>query len=150
MKEENVSDGDYAHAQKVWHDFNIHNLRQYHDLYLTLDVLLFDVFENFRRISLNYHELDQCHYYTLPGLTFNGCLKMTNIELVLLCDPEQFHFVENCIRGGMSVVSHKHATANNKFVPDNNSDNPTSWILFVDANNLYGHAMSQPLSTLNF
>ena len=123
-------------------------MRQFYDLYLILDVLLLaDVFENFRRMSLNYYELDPCHYYTLPGLSFDACLKMTKIELELLCDPEQFVFVENSIRGGVSVVSHRHATANNEFVPDYNPDDPTSWILCVDANNLYCHAMSQPLTT---
>ena len=75
---------------------------------------------------------------------------MTKIELELLFDPEQFLFVENSIRGGMSVVCHRHATAKNVFVPNYNPYDPTSWILFVDANNLYGHAMSEPLPTGNF
>ena len=109
-------------------------MRQYHDLYLTLDVLhLADVFENFHCMSFNYYELDPCHYYTLPGLSFDACLKMTKIELELLCDPGQFLFVENSIRGGVSVVSHRHATANNEFLPDYNPNDPTSWTLFVDA-----------------
>ena len=92
-------------------------------------------------MSLNYNELDPYHYYTLPGLSFDACLKMTKIELELLCDPEQFLFVENSIREGVSVVSHRHTTANNEFVPDYNPDDPSSWILFVHANNFYGHAM---------
>ena len=75
---------------------------------------------------------------------------MTKIELELLCDPEQFLFVENSIRGGVSVVSHRQAIGNNEFVPDYNPNDPSSWILFVDANNLYGYVMSQPLSTGNF
>ena len=146
LKEESVSEADYVHAQKILNEFKIQILHQYYDLYLTLDVLLLaDVFENFRRMSLNYYELDPCHYYTLPKLSFDACLKMTKMELELLCHPEQFIFVENSIRGGVSVVSHRHATANNQFVPDYNPDDSTSWILFVDANNLYDHAMSQPI-----
>ena len=95
LKEESVSEDDYAHAHKVWNELNTQNIRQYHDLCLTLDVLLLaDVFENFRRMFLNYYELDSCNYYTLPGLSFNARLKMTKIELELLCDPEQFLFVE--------------------------------------------------------
>ena len=114
LKEESDSEYNYAHAQKVWNEFNIQYLCQYHDLYLTLDVLLLaDVFENFRRMSLNYYELDSCHYYTDPRLSFDACLKMTKIEMELLCDPKQFLFVENSIRGGVSVVSHRHTTANN-------------------------------------
>ena len=121
-------------------------MRQWHDLYLTLDVLLLaDVFENFRRMSLSYYELDSCHYYTLPGLSFDACFKMTNIEFELLCDPKQFLLVENSIRGGVYVVSHRHATVSNEFVPDYNPDEATSWIVFVDADNFYGHAISQPL-----
>ena len=73
-------------------------------------------------MSLNYYELDPCHYYTLPGLSFDVCLKMTKIELELLCDPDKFLFVENSIRGGVSVVNHRHATANNEFVPAYNPD----------------------------
>ena len=108
------------------------------------------MFENFRRMSLNYYDLDPCYYYTFSGLSFDACLKMTKIEWELLCDPEQFPFVENSIRGGVSVVSHRHATANNEFVPNYKPNDPTSWILFVGANNLYGPAMSQPLPSGNF
>ena len=100
-------------------------------------------------MSLNYCELNPCHYYTVPGLYFNASLKMTKIKLELLCDPEQFLFVENSIRGGVLVIRHIHATANNEFLPNYNPDDPASWILFDD-NNLYGHAMSHPLTTGNF
>ena len=101
-------------------------------------------------MSLNYYELDSCHYDTLQGLSFDACLKMSKIKLKLLGDPEQFLFVEISIRGGVSVVRHRHETANNEFVPSYNPDDPTSLILFVDAKNLYGHAMSQPLPTGHF
>ena len=103
-------------------------------------------------MSLNYYELDSCHYYTHPRLSFDACLKMTNIEMELLCDHRQFLFVENSIRGGVSVVSHRHTTANNEFVSYYNPDDLTSRILFVDANNLYDNAMSLPfqLDFLNF
>ena len=50
--------------------------------------------------------MNPCHYYTLPGLSFDACLKMTKIELEQLCVSEQFLFVENSIRGEVSVVSH--------------------------------------------
>ena len=75
---------------------------------------------------------------------------MTKIELELLYDPEQFLFVQNSIRVGVSVVTYRHSTANNEFVPDYNPDDPSTWVLFVDANNLYGLAMRQPLPTGNF
>ena len=71
--------------------------------------------------------------------------KMTKIELELLCDPEQFIFVENS-----RSVSRKPQICNNEFVPNYKPNDPSSWILFVDAKYLYGHAMSLPLPTGNF
>ena len=136
LKEEGVSEDDYAHALKVWNELNIQNMRQYHDLYLTLDVLLLaEVFENFRRMSLNYYELYPYHYYTLPGLSFDACLKMTKIELSRFAIPNSLFsskivFVEACRLWAIDMQLQK-----NESVPDYNPDYPTSWILFVDANN---------------
>ena len=93
LKEECAIEDDYAHAQKVWNEFDIQNLRQYHDLYLTFDVLLLaDVFDNFHCMSLTYYDLDPCHYYTFPGLSFDACLKMTKIELELLFESRTISF----------------------------------------------------------
>ena len=48
LTEETVSEEDYARAQKVWTKFHISNMKEYHYLYLSLDVLLLaDVFDNF-------------------------------------------------------------------------------------------------------
>ena len=63
---------------------------------------------------------------------------------------EHLIFFENSIRGGISVVRHRHAKANNSMVPDYNPDDVNSWLLYVDANNLYGHAMSSFLATSDF
>lgn len=55
---------------------------EYQQLYNRCDVLLLaDIFENFRRISLEHYEIDPCHVFTAPGLTWNSCLKKTNIKL---------------------------------------------------------------------
>ncbi|KAK3740309.1 hypothetical protein QZH41_010880 [Actinostola sp. cb2023] len=115
--EEHISDDDYHHAQTVFTTFQLQNLGEYHDLYLLSDVLLLaDVFENFRNICLNYYELDPAHFYTSPGLAWSACLKMTQVELELLTDP----------------------------------DMTKNYIMYLDANNLYGWAMSQPLPTHDF
>ena len=86
-------------------------MQQYHDLYLNLDVLLLaDVFENFRQTCIMDYGLDPAHYYTLPGFTFDAFLKFTEQELALFTDSEKFLFIENSIRGGISIVSHRHIT----------------------------------------
>ena len=69
--------------------------------------------------------LDPVHYYTLPGFTFDACLKFTEQELDLFADSEKFFFVDNSIRGGISVVSHRHAKANKLLVSDYDHNSPT-------------------------
>ena len=66
---EDISDEDYAHAQKVWDVFEINNLGEYHDLYVQSDTLLLaDVFENFRNKCIEIYELDPAHFLSAPGL----------------------------------------------------------------------------------
>ena len=96
-------------------------MREYHDLYFNLDVILLaDIFENLRKTCIIDYDLDPCDYYTLPGFTFDACLKFTDQELDLFTNNEKkmFLFIENAIRGGISVVSHRRAKANNPLVPD--------------------------------
>ena len=123
--EETITPEDYERAQKVWLEFKIKNMQQYHDLYLNVDVLLADVFENFRQTWILDYGLDPAHYYTLPGFTFDACPKFTEQELDLFTDSEKFLIIENSIRGGISVVSHRHVNANNPLVPDDDHNSLT-------------------------
>ena len=126
-------------------------MQQYHNLYLHLDVpLLADVFEHFRKTCILDYELDPAHNYSLPGFTFDACLKFTEQKLDLFTDSEKFLFIENSIRGGISVVSHRHAKANNPLVPDCDHNSPHSYLTYLDANNLYGGAMSEALPIGDF
>ena len=126
-------------------------MQQYHDLYLNLDVLLpADVFENFRLMCIVDYGHDSAHYYTLPGFTFDACLKFAEQDLDLFTDSEKFLFIENSIRGGIGVVSHRHAKANNPFVPDYDHNSPHSYLTYLDSNNLYGGAMSEALPIGDF
>ncbi|VDI40534.1 Hypothetical predicted protein [Mytilus galloprovincialis] len=148
---EGITTLEYAHAQQVWQLFNIQNLGQYHDLYVLSDVLaLADVFENFREICLNYYGLDAAHFYTSPGLAWQAALKMTGVNLELLTDIDMHLFVEKGLRGGISMISQRYAKANNKDVPDYNENQPKSHLMYLDANNLYGWAMSQALPVKGF
>ena len=147
-----VSESDYQHAQRVWTEFNIKNLEEYHDLYLKTDVVLLEnVFETFRETSLAHYGLDPAHFFTLPGLVWKACLKKINIRLALLSDPDMLSMFERGIRGGITQAVHRYASANNKYMESKYDPNQEStYIQYLDANNLYGWAMSQPLPTCGF
>ena len=151
LTNEDLSDSDYKRAQEVWKMFAIQTLGEYHDLYVKCDVLLLaDVFESFRELSLLHYKLDPCNFYTSPALSWVACLKISKVELELLTDPDMHLMIEHGVRGGISVISHRHFKANNPYLSDYNTNLPHSYILYLDANNLYGWAMSQPLPTHNF
>ena len=143
LKHEDISQDDYAHAQAVWVHFNIRDLGEYQALYNRTDVLLLaDIFENFRSICLKYYGLDPCHMYTAPGFTFEACLKYAKVKIELLTDINMHLFIEAGIRGGVSQISHRHARANNKYMKANYiPDEPSKYLVYLDANNLYGWAM---------
>ena len=151
LNDQHISDEDYQHAKKVWNVFKCKNMGQYHDLYLGSDVLLLaDVFESFRRTCLQYYKLDPCHYFTSPGLSWDAMLKMTKVELELMTDIDMYQFIEKGMQGGISYISHRHGLANNKYMKGYDEKAPSKYLMYLDANNLYGWAMSQYLSTGNF
>lgn len=151
LTSEAVSDSDYAHAERVWDEFDIETMGEYHDLYLKTDVLLLaDVFENFRRACMSSYGLDPCNYYTSPGLAWDAMLKMTKVELELLSDVDMLQFVERGLRGGVSTISHRYGSANNKYMSSHNDLESSRYIMYLDANNLYGWAMNQFLPTGKF
>ena len=152
LNDEHISDEDYEHAQKVWEAFDCKTLKDYHDLYLKSDVILLaDVFETFRDLCMTNYELNPAWYYTAPGLAWDAALKMTKVGLELLTDIEMLDMVEEGIRGGVSSIMHRHGKANNKYMgKDFNPENPSKYLVYLDANNLYGWAMFEPLPTKGF
>ena len=147
-----ISKYDYKHAQIVWKQFNVKNLGEYHDLYLKTDVLLLsNVFETFRNNCLEYYKLDPAHFYTLPGLAWQACLKETGVRLELLTDPDMLLMFERGVRGSITQAAHRYAEANNKYMgKKHNPKENSSFLQYLDANNLYGWAMCQPLPTGGF
>ena len=136
---EDISDEDYTHAQKVWDVFEIKNLGEYHDLYVQSDTLLLaDVYENFRNMCLNIYELDPVYFVSAPGLAWQACLKKTKVELELLTNIDMLLMVEKGIRGGICQAIHRHAKANNKYMKNYNKDIISSYLMYLDANNLDG------------
>ena len=151
LTNEEISESQYAHAQKVWETFGIENMGQYHDLYLKSDVLLLaDIFQNFREINLTNSGLDPAHYVSSPGLSWDAMQKMTNVKLDLISDVDTQNFIEKGMRGGISTITHRHAVANNKYMKNYDPEKESSYISYLDANNLYGWAMSQKLPTGDF
>ena len=151
LNNKHISADDYQHAQNVWKTFNMKSMGDYHDVYLKADVLLLtDVFENFRKTCLEYYKLDPCYYFSAPGLSWDAMLKMTNIKLDLISDVDMYQFVEKGTRGGVSYIANRYGKANNKYMKDYDEMAPEKHIMYLDANNLYGWAMSQYLPTGGF
>ena len=151
LNQEAISDADYHHAQKVWETFNCQTLGDYHDVYLKSDVLLLaDVFESFRDTALATYKLDPAHYFTAPGFSWDSMLKFTEVELALLDDPDMYLMIESGIRGGVATITKKYAKANNPKQPTYDETKPTNYLMYWDANNLYGWAMSKKLPEKDF
>ena len=139
----NIDDIDYRHGNNVFKRFKLKNVGEYHNLYVQSDTLLLaDVFENFRNTCIKVYELDPAHFLSLPGLTWQACLKKTNIKLELLTDYDMLLMVEEGIRGGICHSIHIYARENNKYMKNYDENKESSYIQYLDANNLYGWAMS--------
>jgi DNA polymerase type B, organellar and viral len=156
LYDKTITESAYRHAQTVWTTMECKTLRDYHDLYLMQDIfLLADVFENFRSICLSENDLDPLWYISIPGFAYDCCFKHKgNVDLQGLDAPfeiELFHtgqtdmylFVEDSIRGGISMTPGRYARANHKYLPNYNPALPSKHIVYLDANSLYAYAMSQ-------
>ena len=147
-----ITKKDYEHAGNVWNSFKMKTFKEYHELYNITDVLLLaDVFENFRDLCLKIYGLDPVYYFTAPGLAWDACLKMTSVKLELLSDSNMLLMFEEGIRGGISIISNRYGEANNKYMRKGfNKNKPSKYLMYLDANNLYGCAMSEKLPTHGF
>ena len=144
---ENINDIDYRHGNNMFKRFKLKKLGEYHDLYVQSDTLLLaDVFENFRNMCLKVYELDPAHFLSLPGLTWQACLKKTIIKL----DYDMLLTVEEGIRGGICHSIHRHTKVNNKYMKNYDENKESSYIQYLDTNNLYGWAMCQKLPVNGF
>ena len=141
---ENITDKHYEHVKKVWEAFEIKNLGEYHDLYIQCDTcLLADVFEYFRNKCIEIYGLDPAHLLYAPGLAWQACLKKTKVKLELLTDIDLLLMVEKGTRGGICQAINRYAKANNKYMKNCDKNIKPSYLMYLDANKLYGWAMSQ-------
>ena len=146
-----INNYNYNHVLEVWKTCKIKKLKEYHEVYNKTDVLLLaDVFEKFRDLCLKNYGLDPAHYYTAPGLAWDAMLKMTKINLELLSDVDKLLMIEKGIRGGISIISNRYGKANNKYMKDFYEKELSKYLMYLDANNLYGWAMSQKLPIHSF
>ena len=140
ISDDHISIEDYLTYEKIWNKFKMKNMGDYHDHYLKKDVLLpTDVFEKFIKTCLKYYELDPCHYFSSPGLSWDAMLKMTDANLEKISD------IEKESRGGISYIAKRYAKANNKYMSDYDSNKPSTFITYLDKNNLCGWSMSEYL-----
>ena len=141
---EDITDIDYRHGKRVFKELEMNNLGEYHDLYVQSDTLLLaDIFENFINKCIETYELDPACFLSAAGLTWQACLKKAEVELELFTDSNMLLMIEEGIRGGITQSPHRYAEANNKYIKDYVKNNESSHLMYLDANNLYGWAMSQ-------
>ena len=141
LNKEDITDIAYKHAKRVFREFKINNLGDYHDFYLKSDTLLLaDIFENLRNKCLETYELDRGQ----------ACLEMTGVELELLTDPNMLIMIEERIRDGITQVSHGYGQANNNYMINYDKNEKYSFLMYLDANNFYGCPMTENLSVGNF
>ena len=100
--------------------------------------MLADVFENFRDKCIEIYELDPVHFLSAPGLAWQACLKKTRVNLELSTDTDTLLMVEKGNIGGICQAIHRHAKVNNKYMKNYDKDITSSYLAYLDANNLYG------------
>ena len=157
LNDEHCDDKSYQIALNVWDKFKCKKFIDYHNLYLISDVLLLsDVWNNFRNTCYKIYDLDTNYYYTAPSLSWDAFLKHKHDQskgkfyIDLLTDIDQYLFFESGIRGGLSQITKRYAKANNKYMSTYDETKIDEYILYLDANNLYGYAVSQYLPQKNF
>ena len=126
-------------------------MKDYHDLNLKCNILLLaDVFEKFRNNSLKNYGFCPSHYLSAPGLSWAVMIKMSKTELELIPDPDMYVFFEKGARGVISYISNRYSKANNKYLKSYEPKQESKYIIYLDANDLHGYAMSKFLPTSGF
>ena len=141
-----ISNEKHLSLKNEWEELGFNTFRDFHNHYFKKDVLLLaDVFEKFISTSLNNYNLDPCHYFSAPGLSWDAMLKMTKVKLEKISDADIHLFIEKGMRGGISYVNKRYSRANNENCSNYDKEKFIKYINYLDMNNLYGHAMSQYL-----
>jgi len=151
LHDKQISDEDYDYGKKIFKSLCT-NIGDYHDIYLMTDCLLLAcVFENFRTIALKNYKLEPCYYFSLAGYCWDAALFKTKQKLELITNSEIYNTIESGLRGGISIIARRHATAFNKYMPEyEEGKEKDRYLFYIDKCNLYGETLLQPLPTRNF
>lgn len=137
---EEIKEEDYIHAQTVWKEFNCITMEDYTKLYVRCDVYqMAEAVIDFRNNVWREFGLDICQYLSLPMLAKDIMLKITRAEMELIHDHEMSNLIQKNIRGGLSFINTRKVERDENLI-----------LLYVDANNLYGKAMTFPLPLRDF
>ena len=148
---EDITDIDYKHAKIVFKNLIYKYLGDYHDFCVQSDTLLLaDFFQNVRNMCIKVYEIDPAYFLSAPESAWQACLKKTKVKLEFLTDADMLLMVEKVIRRGICHAIHRYAKANNKYLKDYNKEEEESFLEYLDASNLYGWAMSEPLPVDGF
>ena len=148
---EDITNVNHRHAKRVFKSLNNKNLGDYHDLYVkSYTLLLVNVLENFRNMFIKLYKVDPAHILSVPKLAWQACLKKTGVKLKLLTHLNMLMMVEKGISGGIYQVKHRCAKANNKYMKNYDENKESSFPEYLDANNLHGWAISEPLPVTEF
>lgn len=158
LSNDNIKLSEWQHGKRVWNLLNIKVMQNYHDIYMIQDVLLLaDVFETFRKLCEQNNNLEPLWYVSLPGYTmdsafsflpgipYHDCVHPFYIELFDERQPDMYYFIEQAIRGGVSMTPGRYSKANNPFIPNYNIDEIIKYIMYFDITNLYGYGLSSTL-----
>lgn len=151
LKDQPIDLADYEHARKVWTQFSCSNLEDYMKIYLSADItLLADVMENYRKFFHHAFGLDPTKYISLPGLSYDCMLRYTGCQIDLVHDLKTYTFIKKGLRGGVSMIPHRWAKANNPLLPQGyDPSKPTTHLVYIDCNSLYSSIMTKKLPHRN-
>ena len=154
LRDAEITDESYAHAQKVWNTFGCQTFEDYARLYSISDsLLLADVFENFRETAFENRGLDPLYSWSSPGFSWNCAMYSSKMELEYVKDLDILNMLQEGIRGGPTLVCDRIATANNEDLgPDWPFDpsKPRKRLVYQDLNSLYPFTMLSPLPYKDF
>ena len=115
---EEITDVDYMDRKRVCKDFKIKKLGEYHDLHLTSDTLLLQMFLKILEMCIEIYELDPAKFLSPPGLAWHASLKKIKVKLDLLTDIDMLLMVEKAIRGICNAINRNAKTIMKKVMRD--------------------------------